>query len=520
MVDLSRAFLRKLCIRMTAVVLMLSSVFSLCSCSGDNGGFDGKRFSRTRKITVLTDSITDYVSDSTVDTSAAAVYIHDRLLNECNIDVRFIDSNMLDFHNGIAADISYTKNHNELATYYRMGSVIDLAPYLNEYSSALTDLTGLLGAENVYYCNSQKDEIWFLRPKDLCPDSRVTFIRRDWLDKLGLEEPSDIDELHDCLIAFRDNADLLLGNDADEMIPFLVDSEPNISAKPLFDSYLDASADDREIFASGYCRITQEGYSEGLRTLNKWYLEGLLPDDLMSVRRSSKEYYEPVEKGYAGAFCAKCDYLYANGEDSHIAAFRDNCGDGADYIAVNTFKDSNGNYVSWHEDYLYEDGYGIFMPSTCSDPLACLVYLNWISNSENIRSLKDLPADDPYTYDRYVLTIRDASFIDNLYDAGSFESACRTSWNVQHIHRGNLCVAYGPEVFTYIRSASDLALSYPGSAKEFTGKVITAGEGFFDSVYNEQYGIYLERGANILYLARGEEWDKVMVQGSREPRPL
>ena len=378
----------------------------MCSCSNNNSDFDGHRFLKTKKITVLVDSSTDFLSNRTVDDSSVASYIHDRILSECNIDVEFIDSNKLDLVNWRAADISYTVNANQLTTFYRKGAVINLSPYLDDYSYALSDLTDLLGYENIYSCNDYTGEIWCLTSRDDHPDSRVTFIRRDWLQSLGLEEPSDLDEFHNCLIAFRDNADLLLGEEASEMIPFFVDSEPNVSAKPLTDSFLDTSISDREFYDLGYCRTVQGGYSDGLRILNKWYIEDLLSCDFMTIRPSSKESYEPIEKGYVGAFCSEFDYLYINGENSHLKALHDNCGDDAEYVAVNTFKNAYGEYVSWQEDCLNEDGTKIFLPSTCSEPLACLVYLNWISDAENIECIKSVSSSDPYTYDRYLITSR------------------------------------------------------------------------------------------------------------------
>ena len=509
---------RMIIVRITALILVVSFAFSLCSCAKDNRDFDGTRFSKTRKITVLVDSSTDNSSDLTVGTSAVASYIHDRVLSECNIDVTFVESYKLDFHNGIAADISFTDNYNELATYYRMGAVINLSPYLNEYADSLTDLTDLLGNENLYYCNDDPGEIWCLNSKDDHPEARVTFIRKDWLEKLGLDAPSDIDGLHECLVAFRDNAELLLGDDASRMIPFLIDSEPGISAKPLFDSCLDTSVSGREFFAHGYCRDMQDGYSDGLRTLNGWYLEGLLPGDFMNISPLTRESYEPVQYGYVGAFCSQYDYLYANGENSHISALHKNCGDEADYIAVNTFKDRYGAYTAWQEDYLHEEDTRIFMPSTCSDPLACLVYLNWISNSDNISEIRALNSGDPYTYDRYLITCRDMFRRDDLSNDPACESARKTALDVEFIHHGNMCVSYDPEVFNFIRSETDYYAEYNGSANDYVNSVISAGEGSFDAVLDEQYNICKERGSWILYLARDEEWVKVMEQGNRYPR--
>lgn len=505
-------------VRMISFMIILSLVCAMCSCMNDSNDFDGKRFSKTKKITVLVDSATDTLSDRTVDDSAVASYIHDRVLSECNIDVEFIESNKLDLVNWRAADISYTKNANQLTTFYRMGAVINLSPYLDEYSYALSDLTDFLGNENIYSCNNNPSEIWCLTSRNDQPDSRVTFIRRDWLQRLGLEEPSDIDEFHDCLIAFRDNAEMLLGEDASEIIPFFVDSEPNISAKPLMDSFLDMSINDRAFYVLGYCRTVQGGYSDGLRILNKWYLENLLPDDFMRIRPSSKESYEPIEKGYVGAFCSEFDYLYVNGDDSHIKALHDNCGNNAEYVAVNTFKNACGEYVSWQEDYLKEDETNIFLPSTCSEPLACLVYLNWISNSENIECIKNLSSSDPYTYDRYLITGREMHLRSDVYDVADYETAKQKAFEAEHVHRSNLCVRYGPDVFPAFVTENDYSVLYPDSTRVFLDNVICAGEGDFDSVYETQFEIYKNSGTKFLCLVRDDEWEKVMEQGNRSPR--
>ena len=521
---------RLLFVKITALLLVISFACSLCSCTNDNSDFDGKRFSKTRKISVLVDTSISGDSDLTVGTSAVARYIHDRVLEECNIDVSFVEAYKLYLHDGIAADISYSDNYNEITAYYRMGAVINLAPYLDEYSDVLSDLTGVLGNDNISFCNDASGEIWYLNAADDHPDQRVTFIRSDWLDKLGLEAPSDIDELHECLTAFRDNADLLLGDDADEMIPFFIDSEPYVSAKPLFDSCLDVEISEREFFCNGYSRALQEGYSDGLKILNDWYLDGLLPGDFAAIRPLTKESYEPIEKGYVGAFCAKYDYLYANGDNSHINALHELCGEDADYIAVNTFADSHGDYISWQEDYLGEEETKIFMPSACSEPLACLVYLNWISNPDNIADIQALVTNDPYTFDRYLITCREmysddvigvADFSTELTgDAATFESARQTALEVRYLHHGNMCMRYDPDVFQYIKGDTDYTGIFPDSEKRYVCSVISAGAGKFDTVLAEQYEIYKNSGAEILYRARDEEWEKVMVHGYRNPRPI
>lgn len=490
-------------------MLMVLLSCSLCSCSDVNSDFDGKRFSKTRHITVLAESPDDEL----------AGFIHDSVLSECNIDVEFVSSDFFIMEYGVVPDIAYMSYSDLITTYYRMNSVKNLSPYLAEYDNYLTDLKALLG-ENIYSSTDDPSEVWYLTAKNPEPDYRVTFIRKDWLDALGLEAPSTREEFQDCLIAFRDNAGLLLGDDAANIIPFFMDNKPNVSCKPLFDSFYDPYISDRDFYLHGYCRATQDGYHDGLQTLNEWYHQDLLPDDFQSIRPDTKEYYEPIEKGYVGAFCNKYDYLYKNGSDSHIRALHENRGNDAGYICVNTFENAYGEYTVWQEDYLDSGIKKIFMPSTCSDPLACLVYLNWLSEpdqiekiggyAENNASVHVSPNDFLLTYQR--------SYSDGL-SAGDNDcvSAMKTAESLKVIRRGNKCIRYGYLYLMYIDSDTDYYSLYPDSTGIFTCDVICAPGGMFESVFSDEIQRYANSGAFEIFHLRRSEWDKVMINGRMDP---
>ncbi len=505
-----------------AVVLFISYGLSLCSCAKNQGGFNGKRFDETRHITVQVDSLKDKTKNGeiTVQTSACAKYIHDAVLRDCNIDVEFVDSNQSKVYYGITADISFTSDYNQVTTYYKMNSINNLSPLIEEYSDSLTELKELLGDYGLYSSNEDHSEIMYLTARKTEPDARVTFIRKDWLDKLGLSAPSNREELYTCLVAFRDNADILLGDDAEQMIPFFVDGDPSLSAKPLFDSCLDTAIESRDFYDHGFRRTTQDGYKDGLEILNSWYLQDLLPHDFKNITPLSKETYEPIENGYVGAFCAKATYLYANGENSHISALHANCGDNAEYIAVNTFENRYGEYTHWEEDYLNEGGRKLFIQAACLDPQACLVYLNWLSDPENIekiQSISDENPDDPYGFDRYLITCQGSCFIEREYPIPEALKAIEVAQEVKIEQRGCKCIRHGPYYFTYVNSEIDLAAVYPDSTKTFICEVITSTDEDFESSYKESFRVYLNNGAYMLYKLRDLEWEKVMVEGDMTP---
>ena len=106
-----------------------------------------------------------------------------------------------------------------------MGGVINLDPYLTEYKELLPDLWDLLGDTNIYWSQDpDTGSVWAIEAI-LFQNKRInTFVREDWLNKLGLDKPTTLEEFEDMLRAFRDNAQLLLGEDADKMIPYSTSS--------------------------------------------------------------------------------------------------------------------------------------------------------------------------------------------------------------------------------------------------------------------------------------------------------
>ena len=499
----------------------LSLVFALiclfCSCFKANNDFNGTRFSTTHHISVSVEALNGTSSE---EMHIIANRIHDNVLKDCNIDITFIDSSETSLYSRMTPDISFSYDANQITTYYKMNSVMNLAPYLKEHSSIISKLTEYLGETNIYSSTSDPSEVWYLAVRNNDVGTRVTFIRKDWLDLLGLNTPSDIEELHTCLVAFKDNAQKLLGDNDDNMIPFFIDNDPSVSAKPLFDSQYDTSINDKEFFIHGYNRATQDGFKEGLNTLNKWYIEGLLPENFDKIRPLTKESYEPIENGYVGAFCAKYDYLYINGKNSHIEALKSKCGEKAEYIAVNCFKNSQGEYTFWQEDYLESKNKQIYFPSTCKDPLACLIYLNWLSDSVNIKDIQDLlpeNTENNMLLDRYLLVSTGSNKeIDKRFQS-SADKALNTALHVKTIQKGFKCFRYGSKHLKYVKSTIDYESVYTKSTGEFACKTIRSESGAFETNYKDSYDAYLKNGAYYIQEFRENEWKKVYEEHNMRP---
>lgn len=112
-------------------------------------------------------------------------------------------------------------------------------------------------------------------------------INTDWLDALGLDMPTTLDEFKECLIAFRDN-DCNGNGDPNDEIPFMfrIGSSSigswrnNQSIGQFFGCWGQGDTGDRLALTDDgstvICTATTEAYKEGLKWFNELYNEGLI----------------------------------------------------------------------------------------------------------------------------------------------------------------------------------------------------------------------------------------------------
>ena len=135
----------------------------------------------------------------------------------------------------------------------------------------------------------------------------MSFINKKWLDFLGLEVPTTVDEFEEVLIAFRDNASDIQSEFGIEgsIIPlsFIMndgDQDPAIIINGFGEGYGDpdrgrhiAVTNDLEVI----CTATQEGFKEGMQWLHKLYEENLIDPEAFT-----QEWSTYVSKGKSGRY--------------------------------------------------------------------------------------------------------------------------------------------------------------------------------------------------------------------------
>lgn len=360
-----------------------------------NGEMVDGKFVETRKITVeVYDRGNDGGSDP--ENNMYTEYIKKGMLEDHNVEVEFVSvprwTETEQINNLLAAqdapDVCYTYSYPTIQTYANMGTVTDLGPLVDNYKELLPNLWGWLGDFNINYDRDpDTGELWAIEAKLATSNRIVTYIRKDWLDTLGIAEPTTKDEFYAALCAFRDNAETLLGSDADKLIPFGMSFDVGWRAALLIESFMDPDISDREFYVNGFDdrRLLQNGTKEAVRVLNQWYNEDLMWKDFVLYGSGDGTEDDMMKAGYIGAFMHNWDYPFRNGEDSIAANLKRLVGPDAAYVAIDCFEDKNGNYTKFVPGSVDRK---IFFPTTNDETLASMMYLDWISNPEHIEYLQ------------------------------------------------------------------------------------------------------------------------------------
>lgn len=348
------------------------------------------RFTTTRKITV---EVYDRSNDggSKPEDNFYTDFIKEGMLRDHNVEVTFVAvprwtevdqiNNLLAA--GSAPDICVTYSYPTIYTYAQMGGVLDMHPHLEANKDQLPNLWALLGDENIYWDQDPTDgTVWAIEAKLLVNRRTNTFVREDWLKKLNLTPPTTTQEFEAMLLAFRDNAELLLGEEKDQMIPFTTSFDIGWRADHLLTSFIPDSITDREMFTLGFDdrHLLRPGYKEGIRLLNSWYNQGLIWKDFPLYPAGDTTEDNLIKAGYVGAFAHNWDYPYRSADTGIHAMLQQLRGEDAVFIAIEPFQNDAGAHRKFLSAPIDRK---VFFPATNKEPLASLFYLDWISKFEN-----------------------------------------------------------------------------------------------------------------------------------------
>ncbi len=200
----------------------------------------------------------------------------------------------------------------DLQKYAKQGAIIALESYID---SCMPNLQKVFEQAPEYrvMCTDENGHIWAFpwieqlghEKTAIQAVGNMPFINVAWLEFLGLEMPTNVDEFEAALIAFRDNADALKAefNIEGSIIPMsfiMNDQDPYILINGFGEGYGDvdngrhiAVTSDKKVISTA----TQEGFKKGTAWMHKLYEEGLIDPEAFT-----QEWSTYVAKGKSGRY--------------------------------------------------------------------------------------------------------------------------------------------------------------------------------------------------------------------------
>ncbi len=272
-----------------------------------------------------------------------------------------------------APDICFTYDPGTVYTYYSQGGLTQLDSLMTKYGSTLSKY---LGKDLLKY-GTFSNKLYAVPAKRTILLSGGTFIRKDWLDKLGLPLPTNRDEFYQDLVAFRDKNP---GN-VSGVVPmaYALGSNSNIFMTNLPDSFYKDMGEEtlaKYMTTAGGCSWTMPGYKDYMQFMNKLYNEKLISPDF-AIDKTGKQAEADLSNGKGGVVCTNWDYVYRS--TPGIETNLEKSVPGASLVPVSCFRNDQGKYPTALNS---PNGFYIIVPKSSKNAELAVKYLNWMSDTK------------------------------------------------------------------------------------------------------------------------------------------
>jgi putative aldouronate transport system substrate-binding protein len=314
-------------------------------------------------------------------------WIKEKILKDENIIVDFVPVSRGDevqalinlMAAGTPPDVAYTYNIDGITQWGEQGGLYDVAPYINTTLRDLNDFLGpdlaLPGRRMIERSKNNTSGAIYSMPARRMNVARIsTFIRKDWLDKLGLPLPTTTQEYYDALVAFKTQDPGKVGRN--NVIPFtLAGNRVDWTAGVILESFIDPNLSSRDTWVNSAAErnFNVPGYKEGLRFLNTMWNANLIDRDF-SLYKDDNTMRNLIKSGVVGSFSQNWDEIYRE-PAGLLSDLRKNVPD-ADIVPVDCMTSSDG---ITHKISYDAAGVNYFIPKAAKNPDAAMRYLTWLA---------------------------------------------------------------------------------------------------------------------------------------------
>ena len=313
--------------RIGAVVALAGITASLAGCGGGstnktepgvaNTNVDQTEFNIISGISALSGGYDDNEVLNAMAQNAGISITWETMSDSLSeqVNIRIAGNDLPDAFNAVGF------SNYDLTNYGQDGTFIDLTPYINEeYMPNLTKILeehpdiraaitmddgciyGLPAGEQMGTAGVGKAEDY-----NIYTIPQYSMINKTWLDELGLEVPTTLDELHDVLVAFKENdMATTYGNDPGQTIPmsFGIDQwcwGQNIYYAGFgFTNWTNDVCMDMVLQPDGTVNFISDddNYRAALEYFHDWFAEGLIDQEAFS--QDDTQYMAKCSQGRVG----------------------------------------------------------------------------------------------------------------------------------------------------------------------------------------------------------------------------
>ncbi len=282
---------------------------------------------------------------------------------------------------GTAPDLCMTYDGALVNQCINDGGIWQLDDLIAQYGS---NIVTFLGEDLLAFGKTDTDgdgtqEQWYIPARRISVANVGNFIRKDWLEKLGMEKPTNMDQLHDYFLKAKEAN---LGGELTMPFSFgLYAPDPLFNVHRFTDAWIDFSQvteEDWVAYSGNYEMLP--GSKEGYRWMNTLYHEGLIPEGFAANDDAATD--TSLIQGYNGFFSQQPDQPWRTDKNYEIEL--EKAVEGASWTTVNPFyNESLGKYL--HDVYA-ANGLSIIIPLTASEEkaIAAVKYLDWMCIPENM----------------------------------------------------------------------------------------------------------------------------------------
>lgn len=489
------------------------------SGNSNSGGGSGERITLTVE---LFDRNNTPAGEPPITDNFMTKYIQENFGDPNNIDVQFVTVpraeevqklNVLMASNS-APDIIFTYDKPTVQNYVQSGGLTDLGPLIEEHGPQLKKVLEPALPYGVF--DGKQYAIPALR---VIQAQTTTFIRKDWLDALGLPLPETTDEFVNAMRAFKEHDP---GNTGGKVIPYSYIDIFHMT--PLINSFWKwDEIDDKQLYAVP--KWKQPGNKDGLRLLNQMYNEGLLDPDFALTSEFSQEFAQQVVTGIAGAATPNTNEPVYNGYYANLKKNNPQ----AELAVIDPFSTPDGR----HPKEIYSPiGAYIMVPKSSKNAEAAVKYLNWMAEPDNILTLQNgqlgvsyemsedgLPVllDTPeaqtllYNYYDYCI-ILNGKYIspddpEKNIAANAFDLDFK-DFTIASIQAGENDGYTLPRVDIPVDAEIKYSTILKEKEKEMLAQIVTTDPANFDRVYEQQVAEYMAMGGQAVMEEKMQAYDE------------